>query len=76
MSVSDPNSDSFILGLRINPLRYASVAHRTDAVVAQALGVAFEALALECGGKRVTGAGRLRRLVELTNDVQHPRLFL
>jgi hypothetical protein len=44
MSVSDPNSDPFILGLRINPLRYASVAHRTDAVVAQALGVAFEAL--------------------------------
>jgi hypothetical protein len=39
-----PNSDSFILGLRINPLRYASVARRTDAVVAQALGVAFEAL--------------------------------
>jgi hypothetical protein len=39
-----PNSDSFILGLRINPLCYASVAHRTDEVVAQALGVAFEAL--------------------------------
>jgi hypothetical protein len=33
-------------------------------------------LALECGGKRVTGAARLRRLVELTSDVQHPRLFL
>jgi hypothetical protein len=33
---------SFILGLRINPR--ASVVHRTDAVVAQALGVAFEAL--------------------------------
>jgi hypothetical protein len=36
---------SFILGLRINPFRYASVVHPTDAVVAQALGVAFEALA-------------------------------
>jgi len=34
---------SFILGLRINPFRYASVVHPTDAVLAQALGVAFEA---------------------------------
>jgi SRSO17 transposase len=30
---------SFILGLRINPFRYASVVHPTDTVVAQALGV-------------------------------------